>query len=420
MNKKNLYLYFTGRAISITGNSIQNIAIMLFILSRGDVAKLLPLLVLTRTIPEIAILPLAGVIGDRFNRKKIMIVSDYLNGLLMVILGLTILSGNFSVLVLLIINTMHTILSIFFRASTRAMLPEIVTSDELVRANGYMRSYDNFAQVVGPVIGSILYWNFGIAIAILINSVSYILSAISEHFIVYECKETLSETLTKEDVINDINDGFKFILKSRSLKQLCLFYMLSSGLLISFITILLPIILKNTIKLSDAHITLTYTIYAVGLIMGGILLATVFSRYESKLVIRGGLVSQAITFLLLAIIIQPMVLKILKPGSMEVFVVVAGLYAAIGAIDIIWDSRIESNMQLIIPTEYRSRVMSTTQLLFGLGIPLAEGVAGLLINYIEMHDILLVWSILYTVVICLFVLSASTDVYEINQEGTLN
>ena len=53
-----------------------------------------------------------------------------------------------------------------------------------------------------------------------------------------------------------------------------------------------------------------------------------------------------------------------------------------------------------------------TQLIFGLGIPVAEGLAGFLIGIMDMHVLLFIWSSMYAAMIVIYILSASQEVYE--------
>src|SRR6056297_971765 len=88
INKKNFYLYALGRLVSIIGSGIQQVAIPLFILDLTGSGTIMGTFVLVTNIPKLIFGPFAGVLGDRFDRKKIMVYMDFARGGLILLLAL--------------------------------------------------------------------------------------------------------------------------------------------------------------------------------------------------------------------------------------------------------------------------------------------------------------------------------------------
>ena len=83
-------------------------------------------------------------------------------------------------------------------------------------------------------------------------------------------------------------------------------------------------------------------------------------------------------------------------------------------IGILWDTPIESNMQTMIPNHLRSRVLSVTQLIFGLGIPIGQAVYGFLMDRVQVHCIFLVVCSVYALAVVIFLTMANEEVYTPN------
>ena len=141
LKNRNFNLYALGRLISIMGNGIQGTAIILYLLDTTRSGVILAIFALFGTVPRLAMLPFAGVLGDRLNRKNIMIVTDFLNGILVLTLAVLALSAQKGAIpILLVAQVLLSVFSILFRSATRAMIPEIVEGVELIQANSIQRN----------------------------------------------------------------------------------------------------------------------------------------------------------------------------------------------------------------------------------------------------------------------------------------
>jgi len=85
--EKNFVLFALGRLVSLVGSGIQMVAIPLYILDLTGSGAAMGIFTLLGMIPRLLAAPFAGVIGDRWNRKKIMVWTDFLRGILILYLS---------------------------------------------------------------------------------------------------------------------------------------------------------------------------------------------------------------------------------------------------------------------------------------------------------------------------------------------
>ncbi|MBU7024593.1 MAG: MFS transporter, partial [Theionarchaea archaeon] len=73
---RNFWLYYTGWLVSFIGTGVQDVALPLFILDLTGSGAVMGTFMILTVAPRLVMIPLAGVIGDRVNRKKIMVWTD--------------------------------------------------------------------------------------------------------------------------------------------------------------------------------------------------------------------------------------------------------------------------------------------------------------------------------------------------------
>jgi len=156
IGKKNFWLYAIGRFVSLLGSGIQMGAIPLYILDTTGSGALMGTFWMIIMLPALIMAPIAGVMGDRLNRKKIMVNMDYAQGFMIFFLAFMAYTGHMSIVALFVCQVIVSFLSSIFQSSTGAMLPELVPSDDLTRANSIMGSLNSFSWLTGPVLGAVL------------------------------------------------------------------------------------------------------------------------------------------------------------------------------------------------------------------------------------------------------------------------
>lgn len=130
-NKRNFTLYLGGRFISLIGTGVQQIALPLFILDLTHSGMPMGIFSVFVLVPNLVISPFAGILGDRKDRRNIMIVSDFGRGILICLLASLALSGNMSIYILFFVQIFVLIMDSVFGAASSAIIGELLEEDEL-------------------------------------------------------------------------------------------------------------------------------------------------------------------------------------------------------------------------------------------------------------------------------------------------
>nr|WP_049753238.1 MFS transporter [Kosmotoga olearia] len=128
---RNFWLYAMGRLVSLIGSGIQSLALSLYILDITGSGTMMGTFLIMSMLPVIILAPIAGVVGDRFNRKAIMIYMDFARGALIFFLAFLAYRNMLTLPVIYISQFAMAIMDTFFGPATSAMLPDIVPKEHL-------------------------------------------------------------------------------------------------------------------------------------------------------------------------------------------------------------------------------------------------------------------------------------------------
>ena len=170
---RNLWL---GQVVSQMGDWFDTIALYTIILNLTGSARNVGLLMVARFVPSFVFGPLSGVLADRFSRRMLMILSDLLRAV--VVLGFLFVRRADQLWLVYVLTVLQLIFSTFFEPARTAALPSIVSDRELLPANAISSVTWSAMLTIGAAIGGVVTGLFGTNAAFLLDSLSYVLSAL--------------------------------------------------------------------------------------------------------------------------------------------------------------------------------------------------------------------------------------------------
>ncbi|MFH1798568.1 MAG: MFS transporter [Candidatus Omnitrophota bacterium] len=289
--KKNFFSLWTGQIISEFGDRLNQMALISLVYSKypGSVMALAKLLFFI-VVPVFVIGPVAGAYVDRWDRKKVMIISDIFRGILVLIIPVFV-SLNMMPAVYIAVFLIFSATR-FFLPSKMALIPAIVSREKLLIANSLSNTTRMIATVFGLALaGFIVKW-VGYIWGFYLDGVSYFISAglialitpkreikkISEDIRV--TKEALKGSLRK-NLWKEIIEGFGYIFKNDKMKVVTIaVFLLMAGIGSLFCVII--------VFVQEAFGSVTEDLGALGIFLGvGLLAGTMlygkFGQKYSKL-----------------------------------------------------------------------------------------------------------------------------------------
>jgi len=167
-----------GLAVSEAGDWLYNVALLAFVYERTHSAGWLAATTAARIVPWVVLGPLGGVIADRFDRRRTMIVSDLLRIVLMLALAVVALAG-LPVVLAPALAALATAAAVPYPPCAAATTPRLVPDADLPGANALRAAVGMGAVAAGPVVGAVVLLLGPPSTAFLLNAATFGLSALA-------------------------------------------------------------------------------------------------------------------------------------------------------------------------------------------------------------------------------------------------
>ena len=169
--------FWLAGTISVFGDRLHQIALGVMVLAMTGSAMQTGFVFLAATLPNLLLGPIAGTFVDRWDQKRVMIVSDLIRAGLVLTLPFVI---GVSVWLVYPLVFVVTTVSLFFRPAKTAILPRIVSRDDLMPANGAVWTGETLADIAGYPLAGVFVASLGdnLALAFWVDSLTYIVSAV--------------------------------------------------------------------------------------------------------------------------------------------------------------------------------------------------------------------------------------------------
>lgn len=172
----NFVLLAAGQAASLLGNSVLDLALSMFVLERTGSAGVYGSMLAGAMVPAVLLAPLGGVVADRANRQRMMVLLDVLSGIA-VLLTVPFLKGAQGIGAAAVLMMVLSILGAVETPVVQAALPQAVPCGALEQANAAVLQIGMLSSMVGPVLGGVLYRWFGTASLLLLCGGCFLITA---------------------------------------------------------------------------------------------------------------------------------------------------------------------------------------------------------------------------------------------------
>ena len=254
---RNFRLVFFGALVSELGAILYSFAVSFYILEiSGNNAFLQGLYLALCGAVLLLLTPVGGVLGDRFNKAKIMFGCDFVKGglILAATLLMVLFRGNSQhIVILFAAGILGSIVSGIFNPASAALLPHIVAEEKLQQANSYFSIKNSLLSIAGVVLAGVLYAALPIQALFFAVGLSYIASGLSEMFIRYEQKQP-EEKLTVKLALSDMGDGLRYLRTQKAIMALLIAILFINFFLSPVMSNFIPFFIKTEIASAESYL----------------------------------------------------------------------------------------------------------------------------------------------------------------------
>jgi len=216
----NFSLLFWGILVSNVAHILFSFAISYFILTIAsatygeETATLIQSVYLALNgLILLVLTPLGGVLADRWNKVRIMYITDYIRGFTILATGAFVFFNPTLIGDLIGLFLMNIILSVnagIFAPASSSLLRFVVKDEELQQASSFLQGSASFQSIIGLILCGLIYANVEMVWIFVINGLAYVISAITEMFIRYE-QPSNPEKITMKAVLADTKGGLVYL-----------------------------------------------------------------------------------------------------------------------------------------------------------------------------------------------------------------
>ena len=265
----NYRLYFSGQLISLIGTWMQTTAQAWLVLTLTNSPTTLGLVVALQTIPVMLLGPYGGVIADRVDKRRLMVVLQSMMGLQALVLGLLSVFGIVRLWEICVLAVVLGLNNTFEMPARQAFVREMVGKDELRNAITLNSVTANAARAVGPAIAGVLIATAGVGWCFLANAASFVAVVVS---LIVMHRAALAPSRPERRARGQLREGLAYAMGTTEI-AVPLVMMAVVGTLAYEFQVSLPVLARGTFHGGSEAFGFMTAAMGVGAVVGGLVTA---------------------------------------------------------------------------------------------------------------------------------------------------
>jgi MFS family permease len=373
LRSRNYRLFVAGQSVSLVGTWMQQVAMSWLVYRLTGSAFLLGVVGFSSQIPTFLLAPVAGVLADRCNRRRLLIITQALAMLQAALLAAAVLSGVVQVWHIVVLSRLLGVVNAFDIPIRQAFVVEMVSQrEDLGNAIALNSSMVNGARLIGPAIAGLLVVSVGEGVCFILNSVSYL--AVMAALAAMRLDPAPHLQKQGRHVFRELGEGFFYAFGFGPIRSILLLVALVSLTGMPY-AVLVPVFAKEVLH-GGAH-TFGFLMTASGC---GALAGTVYLASRKSVLGLGRLI--VLATVLFAAGIAGFAVSTNLPLSLSALVI-----AGFGAMTLV--ASCNTILQTVLEEDKRGRVMSFFTVAFMGMAPFGSFGAGTMAGIIGLRDTLL-------------------------------
>ncbi|MFV0550314.1 MAG: MFS transporter [Anaerorhabdus sp.] len=383
--KKNIVRFLSAQTISLFGSSLVQYAIIWYVTLSTSSGIMLTISTLCGFLPQICIAVFAGTWIDKYNRKKLIMLSDSVIALATLGLALLFLSGNKNIWVLFLVLVIRSAGAGVQTPAVNAILPQIVPQENLMKVNGIMSTCNSIMMFLSPAISGAILSVFSLEVTLFIDVITAIIGVSITAFV--KVGQLIRNNTEDKAMIQNMKEGFRFVKNNKFVLNLLIFQMVSM-FMISPSAFLTPLMISRRFGEEVWRLTMSEMTYSLGMVIGGILITT-----------WGGFKNRLNTALVAGTMYGVVMIGL---GISPVFIIYLICNTLIGITAPCYNTPITVTIQERVDLDMQGRVFSFMQITTSCMLPIGMMVYGPLADVVPVETILIMAGILVITTAAIF------------------
>jgi len=401
-----------GKAMSSIGSNVQQFALSLYVLAISGSATIFASMLAISILPRLLLSPVAGVFGDWFDRKKTIVRLDLLNALLIGGYGLYFyINGSLSIASIYVLVVLLEIVEIFFGSAMGAVIPCMIEKEKIMEANSLRSIIMTLANTLSPLLASALYGLFGLFSILLVNAISFLVSALLEMTIHIPAFHNKPQQINLKQMKLDFLDGLRVLKEHRILLNIIAFGIFINFSLSPLFSVGLIFIFVDLLGASEIQYGVLMTFIGMAMLLGPILLGKKAKKIPVGTLLMGTFALIGSLTMMISYAASSGFIHLFNSNIIPLFIM-GILVFTISMLMAMTNIALGTLFDTLVPREYYSRVASVMGMSLTATIPLGQILFGFALDKV---------SVSVTIAFVSFITLAATAYFSksfINQEVT--
>ena len=359
LTHKNYRYFWLGQCVSLIGTWTQSIGQSWLVLSLTGSPLLLGLVGTMQFLPVTFFSLFAGVLTDKFPKKKILLFTQTISMILAFTLSALVFTHTVKYEYIIVLALCLGFCNTLDMPTRQAFNVEIVGKEDLMNAITLNSATFNLARIIGPAIGAMLMAYLGAGWCFLLNGFSFV--AVIYGLCHIEVTKFVKRKNSEKSMLKEINDGLKYI-KGKPILLETLILVSIVGIFLFNYNVLIPVFTKNVLHMGERTYGSLMSALGAGSLIGALIMSFKSKSGPSK---------------------TRMIRSAIAIGIMIIFTGISNLYyftaislAITGIFNMFFSTTANTTLQINSRDEYRGRVMSVYSLVFAGTTPIGNLFSG--------------------------------------------
>lgn len=376
---KDFILMLQGNVVSTVGDLLYGVAIGYWVYEQTGSSALMGLMSSVSMFISMILMPFAGSIVDKCDRKWIIVGMDALRGVIMLAVGALAFADALSVGVVILAASLAALCSVFFGPAVNTLMIDIIPHDDMVRGQSIHSGANSLVNMVGKAFSGVLVAFLGVPLIVVINGVSYLISAVTEMFIRVPRTVGQGERVTIRGVLRDFGIAIRQIFADPFMRLFVPGVLIINLLVAGAFSLMLPFCLEKgfTVDMYGYLMSVQTAASLLAVVVLGIVKLTPKTRYFTM----GSSFVVSVLFWCVAFLTKN-------------FVVLCVFMFLGGVLNMVGNTVFNASLMLALPEENRGAILGFISAACTGGVALSAVIFGALGELFPLHMVFLAGTLL--------------------------
>jgi DHA3 family macrolide efflux protein-like MFS transporter len=296
--QKNVILFLASQIISLFGSMLVQYAITWYITLETQSGVMMTISIICGILPTFFLSPFAGVWADRYDRKMLIILADFLIAVATLVIAILFLMGYDSIRLLFVVSGVRALGAGIQMPAISAFLPQIVPEDKLTKVNATYSSLQSLVTLASPMLSGALLTIATLEAIFFIDVITASIAVSILFLFLHVPVHAKAAAKQQISYFGDMSAGLTYVNNHGFIKTLFVFDAVFL-ILIAPLSFLTPLQVARSFGNDVWRLTVIEVAYSLGMVLGGVVMAS-WGGFKNKIhtMVFAGLAIGLFTFAL--------------------------------------------------------------------------------------------------------------------------